>query len=222
MSKTPGKILGYDGAGIVEAAGPSALFKPGDEVFYAGSAARAGSNSQLQLVDSRIVARKPRNLDWDEAAAIPLVGITAWEMLEEKFHLVPNADNKDVSLIVVNAAGGVGTLALILALKVSRAGTSGNDIANRVVILVGIQHRPHHCNRVTSRDHRVGQEVWRDGCHISPSASWTPTRGARCPTIACLSVSRHPDLRRAARSTYASVWSHRVDRRVGRLGTDQR
>jgi zinc-binding alcohol dehydrogenase family protein len=122
---TPGKILGYDATGIVEAAGPSAVFKPGDEVFYAGSASRDGSNSELQLVDSRIVARKPRNLAWDEAAAIPLVGLTAWEMLEEKFHLTPSPPggaNKDLAMIVVNAAGGVGTMALFLASKVFNIG----------------------------------------------------------------------------------------------------
>jgi len=125
----PGKILGYDAAGIVEAAGASALFKPGDEVFYAGVVTRAGSNSQLQLVDSRIVARKPRNLAWDEAASIPLVGLTAWEMLEEKFHLIPGGANKDKTLLIVNAAGGVGTIALFLAAKVRCAETFA-DVAD--------------------------------------------------------------------------------------------
>jgi len=151
MSKTPGKILGYDGAGIVEAAGPSALYKVGDEVFYSGSILRAGSHSQLQLVDSRIVARKPRNLAFDEAAAIPLVGITAWEMFEEKFHLVPGADNNDASLIVVNAAGGVGTVALLLAAKVRMVALLSERTSLKV--LSGVQYRPHNCDGLTSRDY---------------------------------------------------------------------
>jgi NADPH:quinone reductase-like Zn-dependent oxidoreductase len=56
-------------------------FRPGDEVFYAGSIAREGVNAELHLVDERIVARKPRSLDWAEAAALLLTAITAWEAL---------------------------------------------------------------------------------------------------------------------------------------------
>jgi NADPH:quinone reductase len=115
-----GKVLGYDASGIVEAAGPNALFKTGDEVIYAGAIGRPGSNAQLQLVDSRIVARKPANVAWADAAAIPLVGLTAWEMLEDHFKIVPGADNSDKILIVINAAGGVGTMAVFLASKVSK------------------------------------------------------------------------------------------------------
>jgi len=161
---TPGKILGYDATGIVEAAGSSALFKSGDEVFYAGSATRAGSNSELQLVDSRIVSRKPRNLAWDDAAAIPLVGLTAWEMLEEKFHLAPSSpggNNKDLTIIVVNAAGGVGTMALFLAAKVrlqqsaltepstSRKSTSTNYLYDRFLTSVESSQQ-HHAPRLSN------------------------------------------------------------------------
>jgi NADPH2:quinone reductase len=70
------KILGWDAAGVVEATGPEcSLFKPGDEVFYAGSIARAGTNAELHLVDERIVGRKPRNLTFAHAAAMPLTSI---------------------------------------------------------------------------------------------------------------------------------------------------
>ena len=190
---TPGKILGYDATGIVEAAGSSALFKSGDEVFYAGSATRAGSNSELQLVDSRIVARKPRNLAWDDAAAIPLVGLTAWEMLEEKFHLAPSSpggDNKDLEIIVVNAAGGVGTMALFLAAKVrlqrsalTEPSTSKNQLL-LTTFAAGFQHRSNHRNSITPRDYRMGQEVRCHRCHQPSRASWTSTRSIERPTIA--------------------------------------
>src|SRR5579864_4835311 len=74
------KILGFDAAGIVEAVGPEVtLFKPGDEVFYAGSILRQGTNSEFHLVDERIVGNKPKTLSFGEAAALPLTSITAWE-----------------------------------------------------------------------------------------------------------------------------------------------
>src|ERR1700694_220937 len=75
------KILGYDAAGIVDAVGPDVtLFKAGDEVFYAGSIQRQGTNSEFHLVDERIVGRKPKTLSFAEAAALPLTSITAWEL----------------------------------------------------------------------------------------------------------------------------------------------
>nr|MBF0681273.1 alcohol dehydrogenase catalytic domain-containing protein [Pseudomonas sp.] len=76
------KVLGWDVAGVVVAVGSeTSLFQVGDEVFYAGSIARAGGNSERHLVDERIVGRKPRSLGFAEAAALPLTAITAWELL---------------------------------------------------------------------------------------------------------------------------------------------
>ena len=79
------RVLGWDAAGTVEAAGPDAtIFKPGDQVFYAGSVIRPGANSEFHLVDERIVGRKPAKLGFAEAAALPLTAITAWEVLFER------------------------------------------------------------------------------------------------------------------------------------------
>src|SRR5215211_1839066 len=79
------KILGYDAAGIVDATGPDVtLFKPGDEVFYAGSIQRQGTNAEFHLVDERIVGRKPKTLSFAQAAALPLTSITAWELLFDR------------------------------------------------------------------------------------------------------------------------------------------
>jgi len=76
------KILGYDAAGIVDAVGPDVtLFRAGDEVFYAGSIQRQGTNSEFHLVDERIVGRKPKTLSFAQAAALPLTSITAWESM---------------------------------------------------------------------------------------------------------------------------------------------
>jgi len=72
------KVLGYDAAGVVEAVGEAVTrFKPGDTVYYAGDITRPGSNAQFQLVDERIVGRKPVSLDFAQAAALPLTTITA-------------------------------------------------------------------------------------------------------------------------------------------------
>lgn len=112
------KILGYDVAGIVEEAGESCtLFKPGDEVFYAGSITRQGGNSEFHLVDERIVGRKPSTLSFAEAAALPLTGLTAWEGLFDRMGISENeADpqNSNKSLLIIGGAGGVGSIAIQL------------------------------------------------------------------------------------------------------------
>lgn len=76
------EVLGWDASGTVRATGPDVtLFKPGDEVWYAGALNLPGSNSELQLVDERIVGTKPQALGFADAAALPLTSLTAWEML---------------------------------------------------------------------------------------------------------------------------------------------
>ncbi|KAJ4991213.1 succinyl-synthetase subunit [Stagonosporopsis vannaccii] len=105
----PPQILGFDGAGVVESAGPDVnKFKSGDQVFYAGSPIRPGSNAEFQLVDSRSVALKPRSLDWGQAASMPLTWITAWEALVERMGI---QENEQAGILIVNGAGGVGSVA---------------------------------------------------------------------------------------------------------------
>src|ERR1700737_1175975 len=90
------QILGYDAAGIVDAVGPDVtLFKAGDEVFYAGSIQRQGTNSEFHLVDERIVGQKPKTLSFAQAAALPLTSITAWELLFDRLGLVPDRNVVD-------------------------------------------------------------------------------------------------------------------------------
>eukprot|EP01031_Cornospumella_fuschlensis_P013221 gene13221-16166_t len=86
------KVLGYDASGVVKAVGPDVtLFKAGDKVWYAGSIARPGTNSELHLVDERIVGHMPASLGFAEAAALPLTSITAWEMLFDRL-AIPKGD----------------------------------------------------------------------------------------------------------------------------------
>jgi zinc-binding alcohol dehydrogenase family protein len=111
------KVIGWDAAGVVKAVGPDVtLFKPGDEVWYAGALTRAGTNSELHLVDERIVGHKPGNLDFAQAAALPLTAITAWELLFERLEVSRDAGaTQGKSLLVIGAAGGVGSILVQLA-----------------------------------------------------------------------------------------------------------
>src|SRR3984885_5165198 len=109
------KILGYDAAGIVDAIGSDVtLFKPGDEVFYAGSILRQGTNSEYHLVDERIVGLKPKTFSFAQAAALPLTSITAWELLFDRLGAVPGKSLDPRTLLIVGGAGGVGPILIQL------------------------------------------------------------------------------------------------------------
>src|SRR5690606_9957422 len=115
------RILGWDAAGVVEAVGEAVtLFAPGDEVYYAGSIVRPGCNSQYHLVDERIVGRKPKGFTFEQAAAMPLTTITAWEAFFDRLGIVPQpASQQDRSLLVIGGAGGVGSIAIQIAKQVA-------------------------------------------------------------------------------------------------------
>src|ERR1700759_5302510 len=99
------KILGFDAAGVVDAVGPDVtLFKAGDEVFYAGSIQRQGTNSQFHLVDERIVGAKPKTLSFAQAAALPLTSITAWELLFDRLGVAYGVKTQPGTLLIINGA----------------------------------------------------------------------------------------------------------------------
>ncbi|HUI18715.1 MAG TPA: zinc-binding alcohol dehydrogenase family protein [Alphaproteobacteria bacterium] len=114
------KVLGFDGAGTVEAVGKAvSLFKPGDKVWYAGSILRQGTNAEFHLVDERIVGAMPKRLAFAEAAALPLTSITAWEMLFDRFAIRPGKPASAGALLIIGAAGGVGSIAIQLARRLT-------------------------------------------------------------------------------------------------------
>jgi len=120
------KVLGWDAVGEVVATGEAvSLFEPGDQVYYAGDVTRQGSNAEYQIVDERIVGRKPASLNDDEAAALPLTTITAWEMLFDHLGLERQSPGEisptDDVILVVGAAGGVGSILIQLAKKLTGA-----------------------------------------------------------------------------------------------------
>jgi len=141
------RVLGWDASGIVRAVGANVtLFAPGDEVFYAGSIVRPGSNSQFQAVDERIVGRKPANLGFAEAAALPLTSITAWELLFDRLR-VPEGGGEGKSLLVVGAGGGVGSILTQLARRLTKLtviGSASRDATREWVTRLGAHHTVDH------------------------------------------------------------------------------
>lgn len=111
------RVLGWDVAGTVEAVGDAVtLFQPGDAVFYAGELQRPGGNAEFQCVDERLVGHKPASLDWGQAAALPLTAVTAWEMLFDRMKIAPDTTG---ALLIVGGAGGVGSIMIQLARKLT-------------------------------------------------------------------------------------------------------
>jgi zinc-binding alcohol dehydrogenase family protein len=109
------RVLGFDAAGVISAIGSEVtLFGVGDAVWYAGSIARPGTDSELHLVDERIVGRKPASLSFAEASALPLTAITAWEMLFDRLQ-IPHSPHREGTLLLLGGAGGVGSIAIQLA-----------------------------------------------------------------------------------------------------------
>ncbi len=106
-------ILGCDGAGAVEAVGPEVTrFRPGDEVYFChgGIGGEPGNYAQYHCLPEDYAARKPSNLSFAQAAAVPLVLITAWEALHDRARLVPGE-----RVLIHAGAGGVGHVAIQLA-----------------------------------------------------------------------------------------------------------
>lgn len=141
------RVLGWDASGVVRAVGSAVtLFAPGDEVFYAGSIVRPGSNSQFQAVDERIVGKKPANLGFAEAAALPLTSITAWELLFDRLR-VPEGGGEGKSLLIVGAGGGVGSILTQLARQLTKLtviGSASRDATRAWVTKLGAHHTVDH------------------------------------------------------------------------------
>ena len=185
------KVLGYDAAGVVAETGPGVtLFKTGDEVFYAGSIARSGTNAEFHLVDERIVGRKPRSLGFAEAAALPLTAITAWETLFDRI---------DIRRSVPGGA---------------RRGPHHRRRRRRRLDRDPARPRPHrplgHRHRRAARDPGLGEESRRPPRHRSLKAAGARGRRPRARRAA-LRVLYHAHARSFERH-------RRTDRAQGRLG----
>lgn len=153
-------VLGYDAAGVVLATGPEVtLFRPGDEVFYAGAIGRPGTNSERHLVDERIVGRKPANLDFAQAAALPLTALTAWELLFDRLGVGQDKSRQGEALLVIGAAGGVGSMLVQLARQLTGLtviATAGRPDSVAWLERLGAHHVIDHHKPLADALHRVG------------------------------------------------------------------
>lgn len=153
-------VIGWDAAGIVRAVGPEAtLFQPGDRVWYAGDISRPGSYAEQQLVDERIVGHMPQSLDFAQAAALPLTTITAWELLFDRLGVVPGKRPSDQRLLIVGAAGGVGSILTQLARKLTSLtviGTASRPETQAWVKAQGAHHVIDHSKPLLQELQRIG------------------------------------------------------------------
>ncbi len=151
------KVVGWDAAGIVRAVGDQvSLFKPGDRVFYAGSLIRPGANSELHLVDERIVGHMPGSHTFVKAAALPLTSITAWEMLFDRLGITAESTG---ALLVIGAAGGVGSILVQLARKLSKLtviGTASRPETEQWVRNLGAHHVIDHSKPLSQELKKIG------------------------------------------------------------------
>lgn len=154
------KVLGWDASGIVQAVGPEVtLFKPGDRVWYAGSIARAGTNSERHLVDERIVGHMPTSLDFAQAAALPLTAITAWEMLFDRLGVAPGKRPSAQTLLIIGASGGVGSILTQLASRLTSLtviGTASRPETQAWVKELGAHHVIDHSQPLSEELRRIG------------------------------------------------------------------
>jgi zinc-binding alcohol dehydrogenase family protein len=152
-------ILGWDAAGVVTAVGDEvSLFRPGDQVYYAGSFLRPGCNAEFALVDERIAGHKPATLDFAHAAALPLTSITAWELLFDRLG-VPEGGGEGQSLLIMGGAGGVGSILVQLASKLTRMtviATASRPETQAWVRELGAHHVIDHHRGLMEELQRVG------------------------------------------------------------------
>lgn len=150
-------VPGWDAAGIVKSVGDKVtLFKPGDEVWYAGDLTRSGCNSEYQLVDERIAGFKPKSLSWAEAAAMPLTTLTAWELLFDRLAV---SEGEKSSLLITGAAGGVGSILVQLARQLTSLtiiGTASRAESQQWVLNNGAHHVIDHNKPMLEQLNKTG------------------------------------------------------------------
>ncbi|MGK7654385.1 zinc-binding alcohol dehydrogenase family protein [Roseovarius sp. B08] len=157
--ETSPRVIGYDAAGIVAEVGPDVtLFRPGDEVYYAGDITRPGTNQQFHLVDERIVGRKPRTLGLAEAAALPLTTITAYEAMYDRLGIDRDGGSTGETILMFGGAGGVGSIAIQLA---KRSGLTVIATASRSetiewALSLGADHTVNHRGDVVAEVRALG------------------------------------------------------------------
>jgi zinc-binding alcohol dehydrogenase family protein len=152
-------ILGWDAAGVVVETGSAVTqFKAGDEVFYVGEFTRPGTNAEFQLVDERLVGKKPSSIGFADASALPLTSITAWEILFDSYGL-NEGEGEGESILVVGGAGGVGSILIQLAKQLTGLtviATASRPETEAWVKKMGADHVVNHKNPLNEEVKALG------------------------------------------------------------------
>ena len=159
VTENPPRIIGWDASGVVDAVGPEvSLFKPGDEVFYAGDITRSGCNVEFQLVDERIVGKKPMSLSHAEAAALPLTTITAYESFFDRLSIDRDGGDRGKSILIIGAGGGVGSIGIQLAKQAGLAviATASRPETSAWVRELGADHVVNHRSDMVAEMRELG------------------------------------------------------------------
>ena len=212
------KILGWDAAGVVEATGDEVtLFNQGDAVYYAGSIIRPGSNAEYQLVDERIAGQKPESLSFEEAAALPLTTITAWEAMFEQMHISVDDKTRNAgeSILIIGAAGGVGSIAIQLAKKVAGLtviATASRDESRNWCRQLGADYVINHRNNFAEELRKIGHDavdyifcLHTTAIHFANTAGLLKPFGKFC-TIVSLEEGDTIDLNRLKNNSGGFLW----------------
>jgi zinc-binding alcohol dehydrogenase family protein len=152
------RVLGWDAAGtVVEKGAAVTRFDIGDEVYYSGALDRPGSNAEYQAVDERLVGRKPKSIGFAEAAALPLTSITAWELLFDRLGV--REGESGASLLISGAAGGVGSILVQLARRLTGltvVATASRPETVQWVLQMGAHHVINHTQSLAGQVNGLG------------------------------------------------------------------
>lgn len=207
------RVLGWDAAGVVVEAGPDChLFRPGDEVAYAGAFLRPGTDAEFHLVDERLVGRKPATLSFEEAAALPLTTLTAWETLFDRLEVARAVPGAAPAVLVVGGAGGVASIAvqLLRALTdLTVIGTAARPETRDWVTAMGAHHVVDHSRPMAPQIAALGLgapghvfSTTHSGEHLPDIAELIAPQGR----FALIDDPAHLDVARLKRKSVSLHW----------------
>ncbi|MDC7712221.1 zinc-binding alcohol dehydrogenase family protein [Vogesella indigofera] len=215
-------ILGWDAAGTVLACGSIAArhFRPGDAVYYAGDISRPGCNSAQQLVDWRLVARRPAGWSAEAAAALPLTGLTAWEALFEQMAYTPHRTLEQAqTLLVIGGAGGVGSIAIQLARLVpglTVVATASREASAAWCRQMGAHHVIDHSRPLAPQLEQAGLPDVHGVLLLNrPDHYWQPVAELISPhghIVNIVPFDRPPDLNLLMRKSVRYDWTYMFTR----------
>ena len=152
---TPPIVLGCDVSGVIEAVGPGvSTFRVGDEVYYTPEfiGNPLGSYAEYNVVQTNIIAKKPRNLTHEQAAAVPLAAGTAWEAIVRRLAVRPGE-----TVLIHGGAGGVGSFAVQIAKAagarvIATASTVNQEVLKQLGTHVPIDYSKDNFTEVALRE----------------------------------------------------------------------